>query len=334
MDEIKNAAELVNSVLAARGYHSEALMFASVDSIDDTLKNDKAVLNVLYALLQELDKSKNDRNYLNEVLADKNEIIKHFETSNSELNTQNGVLRREINSQKNEIEILKAQIRSLRQGNRQRDHKLLQERNVNNSLRTKYEIDIKRKQVIIEKLQDKLLSKRRKYLSIIQGNNYIHDQLTQGETKILLDQELESMLVNLSDLINKLTAQNSSSVELLNFIIAYLSVLGDYYKAKITREKEHSPPTPQYFKQIMKLPEKGDIPTKISHMVDIDELQPLVMDHLNRLYESMTMDLVIDSDRIQSSRVVQLQQTVDQLQRNLDVAMETNEEWRKKFEKR
>jgi hypothetical protein len=334
MEDIKNAAELVNSILSARGYHNEALMFASVDSIDDTLKNDKAVLNIVYALLQELDKSKNDRNYLNEVLADKNEIIKHFETSNSELSTQNGVLRREVNSQKNEIEILTAQIRSLKQGNRQRDHKLIQERNVNNSLRTKYEIDIKRKQVIIEKLQNKLLSKRRKYLNIIQGNNYIHDQLTQGETKIQLDQELESMLVNLSDLINKLTAQNSSSVELLNFIIAYLSVLSDYYKAKITGQKEHAPPNPQYFKQIMKLPEKGDIPTEISHMVDIDELQPLVMDHFNSLYESMTMELMIDSDRSQSSRVVQLQQVVDQLQRNLDVAMETNEEWRKKFEKR
>lgn len=336
MDDIKNASELVNSVLVARGYNTDRLLFPSIDTVEDAQGNDKAVLNTIYALLQELDKSQNERAYLNEVLRDKNEIIKHFEDSNTELNSATKRLQRELQSNRNEVELLNQRVKAIHRSRESAKFELVKERNVVNSLKTKYDTDMRRKTVIIEQLQDKLLSKRRKFFSVMNDNNFAEDSPPLYDSKIQLDRELESMMVNLSDLIDKITFENSSSVKLLNFVVGYLTVLSNYKKHDTT---SNVPPSPNFFFENLERErqdaDKSTSTTHIRHLTNSSNLEKTLIEQLNKLYEGVTMDFMIserESKSLQSSKVVQLQQTVEQLQKNLDSAIETNEEWRRKFD--
>ncbi|ONH67361.1 Autophagy-related protein 25 [Cyberlindnera fabianii] len=360
-ESIKKASELVNSVLFARGYFpsptdqdasgvQDKLLFSTIDASEletpeQIYGNDKLVLNTIYSLLQELDHAKTEKQYLSDQLADKAEIIKHYESSNRELNAQLSHHRRDTIHHGNETTLLKQTIKSLKAEKVVQDRHLQQERNVSQSLRTMHDVEMKKKSIQIEKLQNKLLSRRRKFQSIIERNNhsYTADTTTIEEDtrKLALDDELERMMVNLSDLITNLTHQNNSGVQLLNYMHTYVSLLTEHLVRKNMEGTEGTlPPSPKFFYDSYQAQQgaKGDITERISHIVEMDKLKPGVMETMERLYDVVTSEGMSSANGasrtsgIFEAKVEQMTREINGLRKNLETAMETNEKWRQKFQ--
>lgn len=299
MDDLKNASQLINSLLLTRGYQTSELQFPSLTAIQDDASNDKLVINTIYSLLQQIDKADEDMSYLKDQLQDKTEIIKHFEKSNEELNSGNHKLNNTVKVQENEISLLKYDLKQGKLLVKQRDVTIQKEKQTVVSIQQKFQTEIKKKDHQIDQLQSKLLMKRTKYFNIMKNHAYNSSSgVLQTSNSMVLDQELETMMTNLSELIDSLILQRDDTVTFIQGFINSLRELHDTSK-----------------------------PTELSN--DITELKSILMQELERLKESSTVQ-----PQTNDSRVKELELTISKLQANLDSVMETNEQWRKKFDKR
>lgn len=384
VDSIKRASELVNSILFAKGFFGEGtsndqLLFKSIhkeelQNDEQVQENDKLTINTIYALIQSFDKSKQERSFLLEQLNDKKEIINHYEASNKELNSKNDYLTRLNNKQQNEIQSLKHQLKLYKQDKALQDRSLQQEKHINSSIKTKFEIEIKKKTIMINQLQDKLLTRQKKFHSAIKGNNASFTENFQNTTTTtnnqdgIMDQELEKMMINLSNLITNLTLQNDQNIKFINYLTNYLTILNDFLVRKLDYEDQTNneivalPPTPKFFYENFQNSQQhhaqnvinDDISTKISHIIDFQRLQKTTFVNLERLYELMINDSAVTYNNVQfrtrpkqgdgdgindtdinsssNAKILQLQQQVEMLDNNLNIAIETNEKWNKKFQ--
>lgn len=371
VDSIKRASELVNSILFAKGFFEEGsthdkLLFKSINNEQLTneeqiQENDKVTINTIYALIQNYDKSKQERSFLLEQLNDKKEIITHYEASSRELNSKNDYLTRLNNKQQNEIQFLKQQLKNMKHDKSLQDRNLQNEKHINLSIKTKFEIEIKRKTIMINQLQDKLLTRHKKFQNVIEGNNASFTERYQdgnnGNSGTIMDQELEKMMINLSNLITNLTLQNDQNIKFINYLTNYLTILSDYLIRRLDEDQTNNdqmialPPTPKFyyenFQNSQQQQQQNDeISTKISHIIDSKKLQSTTFINLEKFYELIINDTTgysnnnahqyksrssIGITNNDSNQVHQLQQEIEMLNKNLNIAIETNEKWSKKF---
>lgn len=369
IDDIKRASELVNSILYAKGFfedgsNADRLLFRSIDeeqiNSDDQIKeNDKLTINTIYALIQSFDKSKQERSFLLDQLNDKKEIISHYEASNRELNNKNDQLMRTNHKQQNEIISLKQQLKNVRHEKVLHERNLQQERNINSSIKTKFEIEIKKKTIMINQLQDKLLTRHKKFHNIIEGNNpsFTDKILPQSSSGSVLDQELEKMMINLSNLITNLTLQNDQNIKFINYLTNYMDIMNGFLLRKLNNFDDDTnqgtslvslPPTPRfYYDNFQKTISTGDsqqqnndISTKISHIIDFQKIQSVAFINLEKFYELMINEYsypVSSSSNTmrktnESQRVMELERELDNLNHSLGVTIETNEKWSRKYQ--
>lgn len=364
IDSIKRASELVNSILFAKGFfengsNKDRLLFKSIDDeqlqeIEQFQENDKLAINTIYALIQSFDKSKQERSFLLEQLNDKKEIISHYEASNRELNNKNDQLLRINHKQQNEIISLKQQLKNLRHEKSLNERNLQIERNINSSIKTKFEIEIKKKTILINQLQDKLLSRHKKFHNIIEGNNpSFTDKILANSNNSILDQELEKMMINLSNLITNLTLQNDQNIKFINYLTNYMDIMNGFLLRKLNNYQDSDqtsfvslPPTPKFYydnfqKSISNEQQQqnnNDISTKISHIIDFQKIQSVAFINLEKFYELMINEYSypISSSNgrkaTEGQKLMELEKELEDLNHNLNIAIETNDKWSKKYQ--
>jgi len=367
VESIRRASELINSILFAKGFFEEGeksndcLLFKSInqeqlETEEQTYENDKLTINTIYALIQNYDKSKQERTFLLDQLNDKKEIINHYETSNKELYSKNEVLTRINNRQQNEINSLKNQLKNMKHEKHIEERNLINERNSTLSLKTKYEVDIKKKNIMISQLQDKLLNRSKKFQTIFEGHNPSFTSTTdiQQDNSKIMNQELEGLLEGLGNLITNLTLQNDKNTKFINYLTSYLTILNDFLIRKLNFQDDIQmvalPPTPKFYyekfensqqQELIKSGQDDDITTKISHIIDFQKIQVVVFDNLEKFYEVLTNEnyntgsggtLNNGVGQYESEKIQQLEQQIVELSNNLNSALETNENWSKRFQ--
>ncbi|KAH3671174.1 hypothetical protein WICMUC_004770 [Wickerhamomyces mucosus] len=379
---IKNASELINSILYSKGYFNDKikdrdndndqelkLLFKSIDTqLNDEIKifsNDKFIINIIYQLLQDLDEKSINIQILKDQINNKDEEI-----SNLEINQRN--LQKNLLQNSNSIKIYQQNEFKISQKINQfaKNYKLLQKqyndlKNLNNSKIIQKDLELKKQSKEINKLQDTLINfqKRRKKISIktssinhIVNNNFafITDQFNNKDpdlsNNLLFDEELESLMNNLNNLIINLLNKNELNFKFIDKIKNYLELLLSNIKI---------PPTPQFFFQNYQLSNDNnnnnnnnsnliinnnddhDLSIKINKFVQLNENNnEEFLKILTEFYQifinnfNPRNDDNDDNDNDDNDQINDLKNQIVELTNNLNSSYELNEKLKQKLGKK
>ncbi|GMM34417.1 hypothetical protein DASC09_017420 [Saccharomycopsis crataegensis] len=226
------------------------------------VNNDKNVINVLYSLLKNLEDSKDQKSQFLEKLKDKDSEIKSLQSENRHL-TKQLAKQKSVNVETS----VSFQVQSqLMQANKLRIHEdsleLKKLQNTIKSLKSHHQIELRRKDVEISNLKDKLLGKDFSYSASSNNskdNNSCYTMLSQGTPNLdfddpiqvpatnkfsqrplvngVFDKEMEKLMVDSSDLITNLTLANGENLEIITKTKNYLQVLDNYLRLLISNLK-------------------------------------------------------------------------------------------------
>ncbi|EGW33090.1 uncharacterized protein SPAPADRAFT_70999 [Spathaspora passalidarum NRRL Y-27907] len=177
---IRNAAELLNSMLLSRALISSKLKFNTIDwqdLISDQLSthphlkdleiterlfdNDKAVINIIHSLLTTVDRNRASSRQAYETLRRKNNEIEKLTRHVHDLERKLEARERQLNKVTTiDQTSMQAKIKELNQKNKLQAHDLNKVKNWSVEVKTKYEVKLKKQALEIEQLKNKLLEKK------------------------------------------------------------------------------------------------------------------------------------------------------------------------------
>lgn len=379
-DTIDNAADLVNSTLISKAYIDEELKYLSIDwkellkdqvsniEITETIyNNDKNNLNILYSLLQSLDRSKSQHLASNKIITQKDATIqalnKKIDTLSKQLQDTEIKL---ANSEQINQAALSKKVKELSHVNKIQSLDLRKLKNWCNDVKVKYQVEMKKKNVEIEELRNKLLNKRNLSSTITYGiplnpgsspnitsdsninsnivyhNNPIIDNsvkplVDHGLVQSVLNNEYEDIVSNLTKVIESLMSEN------LKFS-SFLKSLSEYYLSintqlsnihhKTTNIKVISNPSETLDFDRIKLIDLSS--NKMFEEVESFEIvtRP-ILENIYRNYEHISNLLdALDNSAVsfsvsESSRILQLANELEITKKNWQNALDTIENWKK-----
>jgi chromosome segregation ATPase len=320
---IQQASDLINSALYAKGYFHDSddgsmdrLKFSTIDKLADsteTFTNDKLVINTIYQLLQELNKSKSERVNLEKQLTKKDETIRSLQNQVDQTSRTNDDLIKKFKEIENEHEVLLEKFHATSKDNHNYERNLNFEKNLNRSIKKKFEIDLNRKNQMISQLQQRLISNNHRIKNLKDNNSTGID---------------ETNLIILQDKIEQLSSQQEKSLIFMNFLVNYLNLLSE--------NKENLPSTPafyfEHFENQLLLMSQND-----NFLIPLATIEKLTFEVLDKFYDLITSIEFTESSnnsvkRNSNSKIAQLEKEVETLKKNLNSALETNEKWSKKFQ--
>lgn len=267
-EAILNAAELVNSTLISKGYISNKLLFNSINwkdlcegqSFDEVnitepiYNNDKNTINIIYSLLQSIERNATQNKTFNKIVAQKDDMI-------TSLNKKIASLEQKVDSSESKLEQftqiertkLTSKLQDLTRVNKLQNQDLIKLKHWCNDIKSKYTVELKKKNLEINQLKDKLLEKRNLSSTLTLGipltnralvdstysepvkvnpaivynnspntNNVPGDSGNGNETSSLpFNKEYESMMVDLTQLIENLIGENFKFSKFIQHINSY-----------------------------------------------------------------------------------------------------------------
>lgn len=276
-DDIRAAATLINQLLYAKGYFAdetqtegtekeeddnsskeEKLLYYSIDAneleekTERIIENDKLNINVIYKLVSDLDKAREDIRIKTEQLKEKDNIIQRKDRYIDKLNNQLILKVTEL-KEANQKDIATAQKSKLALNENKKLRKDLQDcQNVNAAITAKKDLEIRKHQIQIDSLQDTIQSihKRQKRISntritnsgITVSNLAISPSANPNTSLInteLFDEETSKLITTLTQLTKRSLSETKEVTKEMETIREYLHVL-------LT---EKTPPTPKFFFQ-------------------------------------------------------------------------------------
>ncbi|CUM66991.1 uncharacterized protein PRCAT00004678001 [Priceomyces carsonii] len=262
IETIKNAAELVNSTLISKAYIDDEIKFISIDWKDllknqvsdlkiteEIYNNDKNGLNIIYSLLQALDRSKAQHRSSNKILGQKDAMIgtlnKKIESLESRLVDSESRLDKVIQFDKGS---LTKKVQELSRINKIQTQDLNKLKIWCSDVRAKYHIELKKKNLEIDQLRNKLISKRNLSSTITYGRplssspsedipnvnlNVVHNNIPSidnsslhvhqsSNLEPLIQKEYEEIVSGLTTVIESLVTENFK-------LATFIKSLNDYY---------------------------------------------------------------------------------------------------------
>ncbi|KAI5953693.1 hypothetical protein KGF54_003065 [Candida jiufengensis] len=273
-----SSANYLNSTLQSRAYIETKLLFPSINSndlistskeqddsiiiTDELIRNDQTIIDVMMDLISSIDKYRNQQKIINESITSKNNTIE-------ELNNRVNILEKQLTIkdkknkeyliERNRIKNKYDQVNSINKV----QHKSI--KNLSNSMKdiaVKNKIDMKKKELIIDELKTKLITKRNLSSTIKYGipltptleksqdtdipittststsiEEILSNNIPIDDKEILLSDEIlstikkfhdneSSIYINqLSNTINDMTSENYKLTNLIKSIENYLSLL-------------------------------------------------------------------------------------------------------------
>lgn len=305
--DIQNAADLVNSLLESKGITTAPLQFHTLINEINDYDNDKQIINTIYTLLQDLDKSKAQNIELKRQLDGKYTESRAIQSENEELIGKYDQLIQKSQIDANKIDLLLQEIKNLKVEKTRFERLYHGERHLNNSLKTKYEIDIKRKNHTINSIRDNLLKKSRLEVQI------------PDAASDLIDDELEKMMVNLQGLINNLSVQNSQMLKFIKYVHHALGVTFESLQNGETLELDDY----NYEGGSGNDNANDDMNLKLSNLAKFEKVQNEVIQSLQR-FKNVKL----------GNRNDALEKEINKLRNDLEKALELNEKWKKKWDKK
>lgn len=265
-DAILNASELVNSTLTSKGYITEKLLFNTINSkelhpereesdvvvTEKIYNNDKNVINIIYSLIQSIERNSVQNKTFNKIVSQKDTQIeslrRQVEVLQNKLNTTESKISKFENNEKVQLE---GKIHELSITNKNLTLDCNKLKNWGNDLRNHFQIRIKKKNIEIDQLKDKLIEKsltrninnggssiNELNQTIIYNNNPTINNAVAYNNSIDLQQlvllqhlneplklEYESLMMDLSKLIDNLILENYKFSKFIQLINTYYSDL-------------------------------------------------------------------------------------------------------------
>ncbi|KAF3985101.1 hypothetical protein FT663_05434 [Candidozyma haemuli var. vulneris] len=179
VEPIESASELLNSTLRSKGYIKDTLRFPSIDWNDLTkdqpdrkslrnfevtntiFDNDKNVINILYSLLRAIDRHNDQQKALYHSLSSKNKRIEVLEKKVESLSLINEKREQKLERvvQVDQTLLEKRNADLLRTIKKQ-SNELARLKSWTGEIQTKYDIEVRKKNIEISQLKDKVLDSR------------------------------------------------------------------------------------------------------------------------------------------------------------------------------
>lgn len=222
-DAISSASELINSTLTSKDYIQQELLFNSIDwdrlkkgqpqdfdlSLTDTIyNNDKNVINIIYALLQSVERQQLKNKQFNKVLNQKDEEIEELKRKNRQLESKLSKMDDKLAVTKYENTSLSKTIDQLETQNKLQTQDLTKLKHWCNDIKQKYQIELKRKNFDITSLKDQLIEKRNLSTTITYGISSGSYTLEDNEAEVDLKNGNANIVYNNNPVINHLSDTN------------------------------------------------------------------------------------------------------------------------------
>ncbi|KAI5969446.1 hypothetical protein CANMA_001514 [Candida margitis] len=179
VSEVKALAGIVNATLESRAYIETKLLFPSInwsyfvsDQVEDNptianlkptetiSKNDKNILNVIHELVLNIDKNRNRQKILNDTITAKNRQIGDLTHQVAELEKKLATKEHKSRDSLIDHTALTKQIEHFSRANKLQSKNIKTLTAANKDLQSKYRVELKRKNLEISNLKNKLIEKR------------------------------------------------------------------------------------------------------------------------------------------------------------------------------
>lgn len=273
LEALKNASELVNTTLTSKGYITEALKFTTTDwdeLIDDQperavleklqisdkiYNNDKNIINIIYSLTQAIDRHHTQHKTYNKTLSLKESTIEELKKRVELLELQLDVTESKV-AKLVQVDqaTLEDKIKRLERTNRAQTQELAKLKGWSSDIQTKYDVEMRKKNLEISQLRDKLLDTRNLSTTITYGkpldftsnsspsvkslspeiNSHIlynntptidnsNAHTMDGTLAPILTKEYEGIATQLSELIENLIKENGKFANFITELNSYFS---------------------------------------------------------------------------------------------------------------
>lgn len=369
-DAIRSASELVNSTLLSKGYVDDDILFNSInwkqlfpgqpnpEITEIVYNNDKNVINIIYSLLQSIERNKVQNRSFNKVISQKDLHIKQLEDKNRELTSKLNDSQSNLDVTNVEKELLNKKITELSNINKLQLLDLNKLKGWSHDIQNKYTVNLKQKNQEISRLKDQLLDKRNLSTTVKFGispnttgstfNNSINSNLVYNNSPIIsnynndttllqpvLNKEYENIVVDLTSLINSLINEN--------FKFSKFTKLMNNYYSQLNGQLSHL----SYKKELIDLPNPSEmidlkeIETQLQSLQksgdgDDNEVEPfevIIRPFLNNIYKNYhyVQDLITiinsESQTNDSEIIEKLRQELNIATKNWQDTIKTLEEW-------
>lgn len=376
VDSLRNAADLINSTLLSKGYVDEKLYFNTIDSsylladqsqiksIDVSevvYNNDKNVINIVFSLLKSIERNKAQNQAFNLQLTSKDDTIATLNKKIDQLNSQVSQQRMQLSKlhQFDHTQMNK-QILSLTQVNKLQAQDLNRLHNWCKDIKTKYGVEIRRRNIEIASLKTKLLDKRNLSSTLTMGipysstetqlrgsdeninPNVIHNNIpivNNASSKTLpakltpiISQEYESIANLLTEMVQNLIRENFKFSKFLSLMNEFVINLNNGMSSALLEL-----PSPSEIVDLQELSSDAlnNINSKdLSNA--IEPFEPLAKPMMNNIYKHYHNLTELVELKLANPNGVNTKETVEKLEQELLVvrknwqdSLKTLEEWKK-----
>ncbi|EGV64635.1 hypothetical protein CANTEDRAFT_103989 [Yamadazyma tenuis ATCC 10573] len=326
-DAIIDASSLLNDTLISKGYVDSTLLFNSIDwdklkvdqpsdipqlKLTDTLyNNDKNIINIIYGLLQSVERNKVQNKTFNQIINQKDQEIKQLKERTADLELKLNKSDSKLQTALYEKSSTSKDYNSLANRNKAQARDLNKVKNWCNDIKTKHEIEIKKKNLVINNLKNQLIEKKNLSTSITYGlnrsslleekheiaevdtnsnyiynNNPIINNLNDTNLPIpILNAEYEKIVITLTDLTNNLIKENHKFSRFIKNLNKYYSRFNSVINPetdKPSSQDEFIPNPEDYFNL-------QDLNQLIDSDLDIDNIETfefIIKPILNNIYKN------------------------------------------------
>lgn len=367
-DAIKNAAELLNATLLAKGYLTEPLLFNCIDGsalhgedrepkVTTALyNNDKNIINILYSLTQSIERNLVQNRVFNKIVNQKDHQIqslkKQIETHEVAMASTERQL---VQYQSSDRAKLTQRISELTATNRNLSLDVLKLKNYCTDVQTKYAIQMKKKNIEIDQLKDKLIEKSLTHRAT-NGNAIFPDanatvvfnnspafnndnaqskQATGGLDKTL-KREYEDIIVDLSKMIENLILETLRFSQFVRLVTSYFTELNLQISTFNTNKTEIEIPNPSASIDLDSIAQnaangKKDSSDLLNELESFDAVSKPLLENVYKNYHYIS-DLVAETQQNQEKdpkQISKLKNELEVVRQNWQEAINTLNNWKR-----
>lgn len=380
IESLRNAADLINSTLLSKGYVDEKLYFntidwshllsdqpqqASLETTDVVYNNDKNIINIVFSLLKSIERNKAQNQAFNRQLSQKDATIANLNKKIDHLTTQVSQQQMQISKlYQFDHTQLNNKVQSLTQINKLQSQDLNRLNNWCKDIKTKYGVEIRRRNLEITSLKAKLLEKRNLSSTLTKGLPYpspdtvsslhemdenVNPNIIYNNTPVvnnaasttsllpqkltpIVSQEYETIANLLTEMVQNLIRENYKFSKFLSLINNYVLNLNNGMTSTLS-----DIPSPSEIVDLRELSSEAlnSVSSKDLNN-DIEAFEPLAKPVLNNIYKHYHNVVELVELKMANYGGGHSSETVDKLEKELEIvrknwqdSLKTLEEWKK-----
>lgn len=379
IESLRNAADLINSTLLSKGYVDEKLYFntidwshllsdqpqqASLETTDVVYNNDKNIINIVFSLLKSIERNKAQNQAFNRQLSQKDATIANLNKKIDHLTTQVSQQQMQISKlYQFDHTQLNNKVQSLTQINKLQSQDLNRLNNWCKDIKTKYGVEIRRRNLEITSLKAKLLEKRNLSSTLTMGLPYpspdtvsshemdenVNPNIIYNNTPVvnnaasttsllpqkltpIVSQEYETIANLLTEMVQNLIRENYKFSKFLSLINNYVLNLNNGMTSTLS-----DIPSPSEIVDLRELSSEAlnSVSSKDLNN-DIEAFEPLAKPVLNNIYKHYHNVVELVELKMANYGGGHSSETVDKLEKELEIvrknwqdSLKTLEEWKK-----